>query len=169
MPTPRTVMLAAAILVATVGGAAGLHSLSPRAQAADASALAFVTDIYNAYEGKGAKGHPLGDERAIRRYFEPTLAALMVKDQETAAKRREVGSLDFDPFIDAQDWEIASFDIAVNDGAPGKAAATVKFTNIDKPVTVRLDLVKLKNDWRIADITWLRDGKEDSLRKIYGR
>jgi hypothetical protein len=80
-----------------------------------------------------------------------------------------VGLLDFDPFIDAQDWEIASFDIAVNDGAPGKAAATVKFTNIDKPVTVRLDLVKLKNDWRIADITWLRDGKEDSLRKIYGR
>jgi hypothetical protein len=34
---------------------------------------------------------------------------------------------------------------------------------------VRLDLVKVKNDWRIADITWLLDGKTESLRKIYGR
>jgi hypothetical protein len=51
---------------------------------------------------------------------------------------------------------------------PGKATATVKFTNF-KPVTVRLDIVKAKNEWRIADITWLRDGKAGSLRKIYGR
>jgi hypothetical protein len=34
---------------------------------------------------------------------------------------------------------------------------------------VRLDLIKIKNDWRIADITWLRDGKQDNLRKIYSR
>jgi hypothetical protein len=32
-----------------------------------------VTDIYSAYNGKDAKGHPLDDERAIRRYFEPSL------------------------------------------------------------------------------------------------
>ena len=78
-------------------------------QAVDASALAFVNDIYDAYKGKDAKGHPLDDERAIRRYFEPSLAALMVKDQKIAAKRGEVGLLDFDPFIDAQDWEISDF------------------------------------------------------------
>jgi Protein of unknown function (DUF3828) len=118
---------------------------------------------------KDAKGHPLDNESAIRRYFEPSLAALMVKDQKIAAKRGEVGLLDFDPFIDAQDWEISNFDIAVDDSAPGKASATVKFTNFNKPATVRLDLVKVKNDWRIADITWLRDGKAESLRKIYGR
>ena len=28
--------------------------------------------------------------------------------------------------------------------------------------------LKLKNDWRISDITWMRDGKAYSLRKIYG-
>ena len=92
----------------------------------------------------------------------------MVEDQKAAAKRGEVGLLDFDPFIDAQDWEISDFDIAVDDSVPGKATATVKFTNF-KPVTVRLDIVKAKNEWRIADITWLRDGKAGSLRKIYGR
>jgi len=138
------------------------------AYAADPSAKAFVEGIYAAYKGKDAKGHPLDDERAIRRYFEPSLAALMVKDQKIAAKRGEVGLLDFDPFIDAQDWEISDFDIAVDDSAPGKATATVKFTNF-KPVTVQLDLIKVKNEWRIADITWLRDGKAASLRKIYVR
>jgi hypothetical protein len=140
-----------------------------RASAADASALAFVTDIYSAFKGKDAKGHPLDNEHTIRRYFEPSLAALMVNDQKIAAKRGEVGLLDFDPFIDAQDWEISDFEIAVADSAPGKATATVKFTNFDKPVTVRLDLVEVKNDWRIADIRSLRDGKAGSLRKIYGR
>lgn len=114
----------------------------------------------------GAASAPLALS-AIRRYFEPSLAALMVKDQKIAAKRGEVGLLDFDPFIDAQDWGISAFDIAVDDTVPGKATATVKFTNFDKAATVRLDLVKIKNDWRIADITWLRDGKQDNLRKIY--
>jgi len=164
MPTRRRILLLAPILLACFGAV----PLEPTAaEAADASALAFVTDIYAAYQGKDAKGRPLDDERAIRRYFAPSLAALMVKDQEIAARRGEVGLLDFDPFIDAQDWEISAFDIAVEDGAPGKATATVKFSNFDKPKTVRLDLVKLKNEWRIADITWLRDGKPESLRKIY--
>jgi uncharacterized protein DUF3828 len=135
--------------------------------AEDASALAFVTDIYAAYKGKNSKGRPLGDERAIRRVFEPSLAALMVKDQKVAAKRGEVGLLDFDPFVDGQDWDISNFDIAVDDAAPGKAQATVKFTNFDKPATVKLDLAKARNDWRIANIIWLRDGKTDTLRKIY--
>jgi hypothetical protein len=169
MPTRRTVILGAAIVVAAFGAVSAPPPLGVHAWAADASARAFVTDIYDAYKGKDAKGHPLDDERAIRRYFEPSLAALMVKDQKIAAKRGEVGLLDFDPFIDAQDWEISNFDIAVDDSAPGKASATVKFTNFDKAATVRLDLVKVKNDWRIADITWLRDGKAESLGKIYGR
>ena len=164
MPTRRRVLLLAILLA----GLAAAPLAPTAARAADASALAFVTDIYAAYKGKDAKGHPLDDERAIRRYFEPSLAALMAKDQKAAAKRGEVGLLDFDPFIDAQDWEISAFDIAVEDGAPGKATATVKFTNFGKLVTVRLDLVKVKNDWRVADMTWVRDGKADTLRKIYG-
>jgi hypothetical protein len=166
MSTRRRFILFAASLLAPFGA---LSTGPADTEAADASALAFVTDIYAAYKGKDANGHPLDDERAIRRYFEPSLAALLVKDQKAAAKRGEVGLLDFDPFIDAQDWEISTFDIAVEDGTPGKATAIVKFTNFGKPATVRLDLVKLKNDWRIADITWLRDGKADSLRKVYGR
>ena len=75
--------------------------------------------------------------------------------------------LDFDPFVDAQEWEISDFDIAVNDTAPGKASATVKFTNLGQLTSVTLDLVTIKNDWRIRHITWEIDGKRDTLRALY--
>jgi hypothetical protein len=135
--------------------------------AAEQSAREFVAAIYDTYKGKDSKGIILDNARTIRRYFEPTLAAKMIKDQNAAAKRGEVGALDGDPFIDAQDWQIKDFDIAVADTAPGRASATVKFTNFDKAVTVVLDLVKLKGEWRIGEITWRRDGKDDRLRTLF--
>ncbi len=146
---------------------AACAALAAPASAADISARAFVTSIYDAYKGKNTKGIMLDNARTIRRYFEPSLAALMIKDQNEAAKRGEVGALDGDPFIDAQDWEIATFDIAVEEHAPGKASATVKFTNVDTPKTVVLDLVKVKNEWRIGEITWRRKDKSETLREIF--
>jgi hypothetical protein len=109
-----------------------------------------VTAIYNAYKGKDAKGVPLDNERIIRRYFEPTLSAAMAKDQKAAARRNEVGLLDFDPFLEAQDWDVGT-------------KATVK----GNAMTVVLDLVQVKNDWRVYDITWLHDGKTENLRKTF--
>jgi hypothetical protein len=135
--------------------------------AADAAAVAFVTAIYNAYKGKNTKGVPLDSDRDLRRYFEPSLAGLIIKDRNTAARRKEVPTLDGDPFIDAQDWDIKTFNIEVSDTAPGKATATVKFVNEDESKTVVLDLVKIKNDWRINDITWQRDGKPETLRSLF--
>jgi Protein of unknown function (DUF3828) len=135
--------------------------------AADPGATAFVTAIYNAYKGKDAKGVPLANEHIIRRYFEPTLAAAMAKDQKAAARRNEVGLLDFDPFLDAQDWDVGAFDIAVSDAAGGTAKATAKFVNQGEAMTVVLDLVQAKNDWRVYDIAWLHDGKTENLRKTF--
>jgi hypothetical protein len=149
------------------GAACALLAVAMPAPAADASALAFVTGIYNGYKGNDSPGHALDSEPIIRHYFEPSLAALMIKDQKLAAKRGEVGLLDFDPFIDAQEWEISEFDIAVSDTAAGKASATVKFTNLGKPTIVLLDLVTIKNEWRIRDITWQIEGKSQTLRGIY--
>ena len=136
-------------------GAVFMALARPASAAADPSASAFVTAIYNAYKGKDAKGVPLDNERIIRRYF------------EAAARRNEVGLLDFDPFLDAQDWDVGAFDIAVSDAATGTAKATVKFVNQGEAMTVVLDLVQVKNDWRVYDITWLHDGKTENLRKTF--
>ncbi len=147
-------------------GAAGAAIVVP-ALAADAAAAAFVTGIYDAYKGKDARGILIDNDRAVRRYFEPSLATLIRKDQKDAARRNEPPTLDGDPFVDAQDWEIAAFDIAVTDTAPGKATATVKFANAGAPKTIVLGLTKIKSDWRIADITWQRDGKPATLRALF--
>jgi hypothetical protein len=137
------------------------------AYAGDASATAFITAIYDSYKGKDAKGTLLDNERTIQRYFEPKLAALMARDQKAAARRNEVGALDVDPFLDAQEWDVTTFDIAVSDAVAGKAQARVKFVNLGQPMTVVLDLVQVRNAWRIYEITWLRNGKTETLRKIF--
>jgi hypothetical protein len=136
-------------------------------RADDAAALTFVKAIYAAYKGKNAKGITLDTDAELRRYFEPTLAALISKDQKDAARRHDVPTLDGDPFIDAQDWKISSFDIAVNDAGSGKATSTVKFVNAGQPVTVALDLISAGNMWRITDITWQHDGKPETLRGLF--
>jgi Protein of unknown function (DUF3828) len=156
MPTRREIVLGAAC--AAIAGPALAAEPSPRD---------FITAIYDAYKGKDAHGRPLDDDAAIRRYFEPKLAAAMIKDRRAAARRQEVGTLDFDPFVDAQDWEIPSFDIAVNDSGPGKASATVKFANSGSNSTVALDLVKIKNEWKISNITWTPHEKPNTLRGLY--
>jgi hypothetical protein len=166
MLTRRMFILGAAGAL-TLSAAGALAATATAPVAADGSALAFVNDIYSGYKGNDSPGHALDSEAVIRRYFEPSLATLMAKDQKATAKRGEVGSLDFDPFVNAQEWDIAEFDIAVTDTAPGRASATVKFSNLGKPTIVSLDLVAIKNAWRIRDITWQIDGKSQTLRALY--
>jgi len=158
MLSRRKLMLTVAICAALAGSGAG---------AADASAQAFVAAIYNPYKGKNGNGISLESDAAIRRYFEPGLAALIIKDRKDA--RGEVSKLDADPFIDAQDWDIPAFEIAVRDVAPDKASATVTFRNFDKPTTVVLELVKLKQGWRIADIAWQHEDESGTLRGLYAQ
>ena len=157
------------ILGALLGAACVVIARQAAAAAAEASAHDFVAAIYDTYVGKTGNGIALDNDRTVRRYFEPSLAASILKDQKDAARRNEVGALDFDPFVDAQDWEIAAFAIAVNDSGPDKASATVKFNNFDKPSTVLLDLVKIKNEWQISDITWTPHDKPNNLRALYAR
>ena len=137
----------------------------PGAALADPAAKAFLEKIYATYKGKNSKGVRLDSDAALRLYFEPALAALMIKDRKDAAKRGDAPELDGDPFLDAQDWEIGPVAITVEDTAPDRASATAKFENFKMPTTVAYDLVKLKPGWRIADITWQRDdGTTDTLR-----
>jgi hypothetical protein len=93
----------------------------------------------------------------------------MVKDRKQAARRGEVGTLDFDPFVDAQDWEISDLAIAIEEVGPAKARATVKFKNVDKPSVVTLDLVKAGKAWKIGNVTWQPHEQPNNLRALYGK
>jgi hypothetical protein len=165
MPPRRHLLFTAACLLAMLSFVMP-SGLAPAA-AGDAAATALVTKIYDAYKGKNASGVMIDTEAQLRLYFEPSLVALIVKDQKAAAKRHEVPTLDGDPFVSAQDWEITAFDITVTDAPPDKATATVSFKNVDTPVKVVLNLVKIKNEWRIADIVTTQQGTTESLRGLF--
>lgn len=137
--------------------------------AADSSAHDFVAAIYDTYVGKDRNGLALDSDAKVRRYFEPSLAALILKDRKQAARRGEVGALDFDPFVDAQDWEISDLQIAADDSGPGKARATVKFKNVDKPSVVTLDLVKTGKTWKISNVTWEPHERPNNLHALYAK
>jgi hypothetical protein len=152
---------------AIVVGMAASTAIATAAMAADTSARAFVAAIYDAYVGKNGNGIALDSNQMVQRYFEPSLAILIVKDQNDAAQRKEVAALDFDPFVDAQDWDIAAYDVAMNDKGADKASATVTFNNFGKAKTVVLDLVKIKSDWKISDIAWTPHENPNTLRALY--
>jgi hypothetical protein len=140
----------------------GLALASVGAMAAGPSATSFVEAIYASYKVKDGKGIPLDSDAALKRYFEPRLAALIIKDRNKAGG--ELSTLDMDPFIDAQDWDISAVDVAVRDTGAEKASAIVSFKNLGKPTPVVLELVKLRDGWRIADINW---GRKQTLRALF--
>jgi hypothetical protein len=139
--TTRRVALIGLMLLVTQGAAF----------AAELSAQDFVAGIYATYKGKDAKGVSLDSRAKIARYFTPSLTKLIDNDSKAAAKRGEVGELDGDPFIDAQDYQIDAVAIDATENG-NKAVATVKFKNFDKDTIIVMELVKLKQGWRIDEM-----------------
>jgi hypothetical protein len=126
----------------------------------------FVTAIYQSYVGKDAKGIPVSSPRA-RELITPSLMKLIDADATSAQKRRAPPRLDVNPFIDAQDFDIKSFQVEVQEVGRARAVATVTFKNeaaaSDAPII--LVLVRSGDAWRIDDFR----GGSGSLRKYLSR
>ena len=137
-----TLLFAGAIIAETAAVAQG------------ASPLTFLESIYKLYRtNSSAKGIDTSKPDVIRRHFAPSLAKAMLKDQVEAKKRDEAPLLNGDPFIDAQDWDIADLKIDVTSLDRRHVTGVVSFTNANEPRIVTLDLVKTVGDgWRIAEI-----------------
>jgi hypothetical protein len=88
-----------------------------------------------------------------------------VIDEKAAARRHDVPTLDSDPFIDAQDWEIAAVDIAVTDVPPDKGGSR---PSVSRTWINRRRSFSISSRWRVANFTWQRDGKAEILRGLYG-
>ena len=133
----------------------------------DGSAEAFIAAIYAAYNGKNSKGVRLDSEAALRRYFDPSLAAMISKDEQAARRRKDMPTLDGDPFVDGQDWEISTVNIAMSNVTGTSATATATFVSAGTPTKVIYDMIRINGAWRIRDITWEHDGKPETFRGLY--
>ena len=109
---------------------------------------AFLRGIYTPYPNQDFKGQPFWQ---VDRFFAPDLARAIEADMREAKRRGEVPKLDGDPFVDAQDWDIAKLAISVTaDGT--RAIGLVSFENQGRPMEITRDLVRTGIGWRIADI-----------------
>jgi hypothetical protein len=153
-------------VVLVVWGVAATMAAAQTTKAQRAHPKPFVETIYKAYVGKDAKGVPLDTETAVRAYFHSSLADAIIKDRAEAAKRGEVPKLDGDPFVDAQEWDIASFKIDIKNFWMAHANAIVTFTNLGKPKTITLSLLRpsYSGPWRVYNI----NAPSGSLRALFG-
>lgn len=83
--------------------------------------------------------------------YSPTLMELWEAMEERTLDG-EVGAIDFDPLINAQDYDIKGF--AVGDAAVNgdQAVVTATFTNLGEPQEMRFTLVRRAEGWKIDDI-----------------
>jgi hypothetical protein len=120
------------------------------AQAQAQSAEGFLQSIYDPYLKQDFKGQPYWQ---VDRYFATGLARAIEADMREAKRRGEVPTLDGDPFLDAQDWDVANLAIKVKTDDDGqKATGEVSFDNLGKRTLITLDLQRTGIGWRIADI-----------------
>jgi hypothetical protein len=115
----------------------------------------FLQGIYKQYvkHGHAAKMETRAD---LEKLFTPELVKLLLDDRVAAQKRGDEVDLDYDPFVNAQDWNIARYEIAVEG-----TKATVKLIEPKGATSeVKLDLQETPAGWRVADI---HGGPEDSL------
>lgn len=122
---------------------------------------AFLRGIYTPYPNQDFKGQPYWQ---VDRFFAPELARTIEADMREARRRGEAPMLDGDPFVDAQDWDIARLAISVTADGP-KATGRVSFENQGKPTEITLDLVRTGMGWRIADIRAPSGTLSDLYRK----
>ncbi|MET0437902.1 MAG: DUF3828 domain-containing protein [Devosia sp.] len=79
------------------------------------------------------------------------LNALYEADAENTPEG-EIGALDFDPYIDGQDFDLADLVIGEPEESEGFATVDVTFTNFGEPRHIVYDLVYEDGGWRIDDL-----------------
>lgn len=89
-------------------------------------------------------------------------------EADAAEADGEIGRIDFDPYIQGQDWDTEVVTIGLPTVTGGTARVEVEFTNFDRPIRLTYSLVLERDGWKVDDVYWPADGEwpEGSLRQI---
>lgn len=155
MLTRRKLVFALALspFAARSGAAENVPGRSPEA---------LLRFVYGHYAGKGrdAKTFEWNRKPLVDALFEPVVARAIVQDTPTG----EVGRLDFDAFMGAQDFKIASYKLASEEQSADQARVVASFKSLGQAKRVQYALVRNGGRWQIHDIRW--DAERPSLRKL---
>ena len=111
--------------------------------------VAVILPLYQPYLKDGS--NPPDWRTAIP--FTIATQALLEKEAAATAKTGEVGAIDGDPIVAAQDWKITDLHVALQSPpVDGKAVVEAKFHNLDRDTIVSWDMVEEAGAWRVANI-----------------
>jgi hypothetical protein len=88
-------------------------------------------------------------------------------DLDAKEAKGEIGRIDFDPYIQGQDWDTKSVTVTSVDQRGGTARATVELDNFGETFELTFALVLERDGWKIDDAAWV-DGELGihSLREV---
>jgi Protein of unknown function (DUF3828) len=124
-----------------------LGTVTANAAAAD-DPVALIAAIYKTYTdiGPGKSGMP-----GLAHVYSKRLQALIDKDA-TETPEGMVGRIDWDVFVDGQDWQLTNLDIKEMSRGGASAEVRATFKNFGQPRDMLFDLVRENGHWRIDEI-----------------
>jgi hypothetical protein len=127
--------------------AIALGAASPLGDA-DGDPVDLISAIYQTYTdvAPGEDGPP-----EFQDVYSERLQALVDKDQKETPEG-EVGRIDWDLFVDGQDWQLTELKIVPLSQEPARAQVRASFKNFGEPRDMLYSLVLEDGHWRIDDI-----------------
>src|SRR5260221_11221079 len=92
------------------------------------TAQAFLESLYGPYRIKGFRGQPYTQ---AERFFVPTLAAAMQRDYQLAQKNGVPPTLNGDPFVYGQEWDVSNLSIRAP-ASGDRATRVASFVNLSE-------------------------------------
>ena len=136
---------AAALNLGAVAAAAPAHRAVPARGVADPRA--FVAQRFAGY--RGSTDHVPPDPVWA---YSPRLAALSAAyDRWQRRHHDEVGSIDFDWWINAQDWELSGVSVSAADAGPDRRTVTARWRNAGRDDSSRFLFVRIGGRWYLDD------------------
>ena len=120
--------------------------------------LSYITAIYKVYQ----------DDRnnsGVDIVYSRRMQALRDADARKTPKG-DAGTIDWDLFIDGNDWVLSNLRIALEEKSATRAKVRARFDNHKQPSDITFDLVREDGKWVIDDITSNQPGRRSTMSKI---
>ncbi len=144
------------VLLALAGAAAAVAQDKPSAPPSPPAAAeatrgvedprAFVEQFYGAYQT-----YPNGPEWPAFAYSDRLRALFEAYENWTQGHEDLVGSLDFDWWVNAQEWDLADVRVTERREGPDRRTVAARFTNAGRPDEIRFLFVREGGRWYLDD------------------
>lgn len=121
--------------------------------------VAVITTIYKAYQPAPANGPNIAGVYSTR------LQGLIDADAKSTPEG-EVGKIDWDVFVNGQDWELSDLKIALVSENGDRAEVSASFNNLGEPKEMLFDLAREGGRWLIDDVQSIKPGERWTMSKI---